>query len=524
MKKYYLLFCSLFCLLIGNANAQPKDLHDFSGGNNGGSPYGDLIRIGNKLYGMTNGGVYYGNIFSINTNGTGYTNLLIFNDTNGAHPDGSLTLVGNKFFGMTYQGANGNGNIFSIDTNGKAYKDVFDFNVFNGEWPLYTTLTLSGNLLYGMTEWGGLNGYGVIFSIDTNGTGYKVLFNFNAPGGVQPFGSLTISGGTMFGLASGGGVSNQGTVFSIHTDGSNYKDLFSFNVITGTDPRGSLLLSGNKLYGMTYQGGINDFGLVFSIDTTGGAYKDMFDFDGAISGYPTGSLIRSGNLLYGMTSLPAAIFSIDTNGSGYSSSNYTISGSSPYGSLILSAGTLYGMTVSGGTNGHGVVFSDGICNLLKATSYSTVDTGSCNGLAAVTPSGLGPSPFTYLWNTGQTNDTIKGQCKGSYCCTITDYNGCKVTTCVNVTSNAGIENIEADDTKISVYPNPNSGKFHIELSVVSAQSTVEIYNMLGEKIYSTLLTATNTLIDLNTRVTGIYLFRIKSENGNLISSGKFIVQ
>ena len=83
-----------------------------------------------------------------------------FNGTDGSSPNGSLTLSGNILYGMTYNGSTKrNGNIFSINTDGSGYKDLFDFAeavATGGHWG---SLTLSGNMLYGMETGGGASGY-----------------------------------------------------------------------------------------------------------------------------------------------------------------------------------------------------------------------------------------------------------------------------------------------------------------------------------------------------------------------------
>ena len=151
-------------------------------------------------------------------------------------------------------GKNGLGDVFSIKTNGSGFKDLLDFNDTNGRNPFLNSLLLSGKTLYGMTEQGGVPyKFGNIFSIDTNGSGYKNLYTFIGSNGKDPSGSLIISGNTLFGMTPGGGVNNYGLIFSIHTDGSGYKDLFDFNNTNGNGGLGSLLLSGHKIYGMTNQ-------------------------------------------------------------------------------------------------------------------------------------------------------------------------------------------------------------------------------------------------------------------------------
>jgi hypothetical protein len=160
------------------------------------------------------------------------------------------------------------------------------------------------------------------------------------------------------------------------------------------------------------------------------------------------------------------------------------------------------------------------------TQDSVNQTGICNGQASVTVSGGGAAPYTYLWTTGgQTTSSISGQCAGDYCCTITDNNGCSQTTCVDIRNATGINDIAAGSGGISVYPNPNTGVFTMELSVGSGQSTVEIYNILGEKIMNEQLTKASNQIDLSSQPSGIYLYRvIKTENGNLVGEGKVVIQ
>lgn len=79
---------------------------------------------------------------------------------------------------------------------------------------------------------------------------------------------------------------------------------------------------------------------------------------------------------------------------------------------------------------------------------------------------------------------------------------------------------------VAVYPNPNSGNFTIQLSGVSNQSLVEIYNMLGEKVFAEMLPSSqnNNLIDLTGQPNGVYFYRVLQVDGSLVGSGKLIIQ
>jgi hypothetical protein len=90
----------------------------------------------------------------------------------------------------------------------------------------------------------------------------------------------------------------------------------------------------------------------------------------------------------------------------------------------------------------------------------------------------------------------------------------------------GMNIIDMCKPNVKVYPNPSDGKFTIESSVVSGKSLVEIYNVLGEKIYNETLRQVqgDNQIDLSNQTSGIYLYRVVSEKGELIGSGKLIIQ
>ncbi|HTA28564.1 MAG TPA: T9SS type A sorting domain-containing protein, partial [Bacteroidia bacterium] len=76
---------------------------------------------------------------------------------------------------------------------------------------------------------------------------------------------------------------------------------------------------------------------------------------------------------------------------------------------------------------------------------------------------------------------------------------------------------------ISLYPNPNNGQFTIQSSVNSGQLSVEIYNMLGQKVYSQSNIQNPTFnINISDKPNGIYLIRILDKDGNLVSQKKVV--
>jgi len=91
----------------------------------------------------------------------------------------------------------------------------------------------------------------------------------------------------------------------------------------------------------------------------------------------------------------------------------------------------------------------------------------------------------------------------------------------------GIDKVNEEKPEVKVFPNPNNGIFNLEFKTQNSKfGTVEIYNMLGEKIYSNTLNIEHSTfnIDISNHSAGIYLYRVLSENGNVIATGKIAMQ
>jgi uncharacterized repeat protein (TIGR03803 family) len=166
-------------------------------------------------------------------------------------------------------------------------------------------LVVSGNAIYGMTAGGGVADDGVIFRMNTDGTGFALLHTFVAStgDGWAPHGSLVLSGSTLYGMTSQGG-GGAGSIFQINTDGTGYSRLHAFagGTADGSKPLGDLLIAGNTLYGPTSLGGTFNLGTIFEINTDGSGYGLLHSFAGAPNdGNGPSNLIISGSTLYGMT-------------------------------------------------------------------------------------------------------------------------------------------------------------------------------------------------------------------------------
>lgn len=292
-----------------------KVLHNFTGSmTDGDTPLGTLLLVGTTLYGTTEFGGQHGlgTIYSIDINGSGFQLLHSFagGTMDGSEPLEGLTLSGTTLFGTTVQGGGmtNRGTIYSIDINGTGYQLRHSFvDSTDGSAPR-SLLILVGNTLYGTTPNGGpMGGLGTIFKINTNGTGFSLLHTFTggATDGISPFAGLTVSGNTLYGTTHQGGSSNFGVIYQINTSGSGFSVLHSFSGPDGKFPESGLTFLGDTLYGTTTEGGANSDGVLFSFNPSTGAYSDLVDFSGTGGASPGSTsfstLALSGNTLYGTT-------------------------------------------------------------------------------------------------------------------------------------------------------------------------------------------------------------------------------
>jgi uncharacterized repeat protein (TIGR03803 family) len=304
---------TFFQIAINGANFGVN--HSLAGlPNDGRNPEGSLIQSGTRFYGLTGAGgsANGGTVFGINADGTGQTILRNFaGGADGDSPYGSLMQAGGTFYGTTSGGGITNaGTIFAMNSDGTGYRQVHVFTggTADGEQPNYGALVQSGSVLYGMTGGGGTANLGVIYKVNTDGTGFTVIHSFTGgPGdGWGPAASLTLSGTTLFGTTNHGGSSGNGIVFKIETDGTSFQIQHSFmgGPGDGANPTSDLLLVGSTLFGTTARGGTDALGTIFGVKTDGTNYSTLHSFLGATDGSdPEGDLILVGSALDGMTTV-----------------------------------------------------------------------------------------------------------------------------------------------------------------------------------------------------------------------------
>jgi len=315
----------------------------------GGMPWNSLVPNSDILYGAAPQGGINGNgtVFAISTNGSGFrvlhtfgtvtgNNFGVFTNNDGANPYGPMVLSGNVLYGATALGCtNGYGAVFALNTNG-------NYTVLHAFAPLdaatgttnsdgarpYGGLILSANTLYGTTEVGGSAGFGTVFSVNTDGSGFRVLHSFSGSDGAYSCASLVLVSNQLFGVTTSDGPFAAGTLFALNTDGTGFTVLHSFTGSTGGNfPYAGLTYYNNMLYGTTITGG----------DAYGGSPGY-----GTVYGLNLRSLYFS--ILYAFTA-PNQLIMTNSDGA------------YPYAALALGENMLYGTTTAGGSSGNGTLFA-----------------------------------------------------------------------------------------------------------------------------------------------------------------------
>lgn len=390
--------------------------------NDGQMPVAGLVMdAAGNLYGTTvhGGQSDAGVVFELAKNGGRWKYKVLHqfcarnNCTDGATPWGSLIVdIHGNLFGTAGGGGStsDDGTIFMLSPkdSGKEWKlsILYTFcpraNCPDGEGPM-AGLSYSGQAsgtlydgvspLYGTTEFGGSNGFGVAFELAMKRGRWRetVLHSFCTQGGSvctdgnTPAAPLLVSGSSLYGTTiAGGNSSGGGLVFALSRDAGtktwSETVLYDFcalqNCADGDEPYAGLSEdSAGNLYSTTPYGGNrcangSHCGVVFQL-ATGGTENVMHDFcsgPGCPDGSgPYGNLISdaSGNM-YGTTAYEGSggggtVFELGKTFSvlyDFCSQANCSDGEVPYAPVIMDrAGNLFGTTTIGGSDQQGgVVF------------------------------------------------------------------------------------------------------------------------------------------------------------------------
>lgn len=217
------------------------------------------------------------------------------------------------------------------------------------------------------------------------------------------------------------------------------------------------------------------------------------------------------------------------------------------GSVLLTASTTavnptYAWFINGNIipNANAATF-----NASALGSYTvTVTSGTCSATSGATTVSLNPTParptITRTGNTltsssatgnqwylngtmlaGATNQTLNLTANGNYT-VIATISGCSssASQAFAVSNITGI-NEETQTLKTEIYPNPTAGSFVVTLPE-AGPVTLTLFDLTGKKLFSQLLTAPETRLELSPSAKGIYLVQLIREDKTI--TRKLIVE
>jgi uncharacterized repeat protein (TIGR03803 family) len=391
-------------------------------------------------------------------------------------------------------------------------------------------------LLYGLTSGGGSHQQGAIISFNPTNDSEEVAWSLGrSSNGVEvPYGSLVYDGTNQvfYGMSFGGGNHNTGTVFSFDPVAISEKELWSFGYGAGPAlPYGNLVPDPDNglYYGLTYEGGSEDGGAILTLNPNTDTVGKVFSFnDGQGGESPMASLVfyPGNSLFYGVT----AAGGTDSNGVLFSynplDSSETVlhefgfgnDASQPQCRLIYDepTGLFFGLSIQGGTNGQGTIFSfdmtddsvtvlynfgnvmgDGqfpngslIYDAANRLYYGMAQTGGAHGLGTVFSFNPGNNAETTLWSLGGGFDGSEPE--GD----LLLYDG--AATGINAVS---------DNYPINLYPNPGNGSFILQTQGATG-AHYRIYNTQGDAIQEGTIQGDIQNISIGNAAPGLYVLML----------------
>jgi hypothetical protein len=184
---------------------------------------------------------------------------------------------------------------------------------------------VNNSKIYSYSIDGGNDGLGYIFSLDLDGSNFKIEYHFNSSDGNSPVGRLLFAEGCLYGTNTAGGANNVGNIFKYNLIEKQYYVVCGLSNATGfamsaaanilndhtsdTDP----ILIGTYLYEVFINGGTNGLGTVLKIDVSSGATTVIYNITAAdrAGGRVNTNVIHLGSTVYASCCLAAFVIQPD---------------------------------------------------------------------------------------------------------------------------------------------------------------------------------------------------------------------
>ncbi|MFA7273024.1 MAG: T9SS type A sorting domain-containing protein [Crocinitomicaceae bacterium] len=221
----------------------------------------------------------------------------------------------------------------------------------------------------------------------------------------------------------------------------------------------------------------------------------------------------------------SSVMNVSCNGANDGQTSVAVSGGTP-GYIVDWTGGTTGTTNSGLAGGNYIytvhdanscTVSDTIVVIEPAAivlnSTVTAETMGTDGSIDLMVTGGTPN-YTYSWSNGSTSQDPSGLSSGTYTVTVTDLNGCTETLSVTVNSVVGIQE-NSTDFGVKVFPNPTNGKFNVVMANADKNASIEVFDVLGNRVELLKNAGSKTTIQLNER-NGVYFVRVTNNNQTIV--------
>jgi uncharacterized repeat protein (TIGR03803 family) len=270
-----------------------------------------------------------------------------------------------------------------FDPRSNVFTTLYNFKGGNDAAFPVGNMVLSGNIIYGATQFGGASGDGTVYTVNIKTGAETVLHSFSGPDGAAPYWAPAPGPhGALYGTTSGGGTNGDGTVFKLDPHTGAERVIFNFDGANGASPMGLTIADAHHIYGTATQGGEKGYGTLYSLDPITGVLRSLYDFRGGDLGNPVFPVILGQNgLIFGTAFYND--FEFNTATKTMTALNSYDDGQIPTGVLLPDQlGNLYG-TTHNSSNRRGLVFA-----LNSATGTTTILHDFDHHLRGLSPGGV----------------------------------------------------------------------------------------------------------------------------------------
>ena len=158
---------------------------------------------------------------------------------------------------------------------------------------------------------------------------------------------------------------------------------------------------------------------------------------------------------------------------------------------------------------------------IVVSSITVIPISGGNAGNIVVSATAGNDSMTYAIDSGayQTGAIFVTNIAGVHIIHIRNQTGCVLDTAIGI-YHTGINELNGASL-ITVYPNPSTGTFYF--SGLTSGSTIQIYDIIGQSIYSMNADKDNFSIDLSRQSKGVYFYKVTEQNGS-VQQGKMVVE